>query len=139
YPRYTYSAGGLFSSAADVAKLFTALTAGTLLKPASLEALWTPARLADGRPGEFAIGWVAGRYRGLQAVGHSGGPALSDLLYFPEGKLGIAVLTNQGALFPVLAELVADLYLPADARAHDPAIADPDPAVTQRLRSLVSA
>lgn len=139
YPRYTYSAGGLFSSAADVAKLLTALATGTLLKPASLESMWTPITLADGRPGEFATGWVAGRYRGLRVVGHSGGPALSDLLYFPERKLGIAVLTNQGALFPVLADLVADLYLPADARAHDPEIADPDPASTQRLRSLVIA
>lgn len=139
YPRYTYSAGGLFSSAADVAKLLTALTAGTLLKPSSLESMWTPATLADGRPGEFAIGWTAGRYRGQRVVGHSGGPALSDLLYFPDRKLGIAVLTNQGTVFPVLADLVADLYLPADARVQDPEIADPDPALTERLRSVVLA
>jgi CubicO group peptidase (beta-lactamase class C family) len=139
YPRFTYSAGGLFSSAADVGRLFVALARGTLLKPASLERMWTPATLADGRKGEFGVGWVVGRYRGLRAIGHSGGPALSDLLYFPDRKLGIAVLTNQGALFPVLAELVADLYLPADARPEDREIPDPDPDLTSRLRSLVVA
>jgi CubicO group peptidase (beta-lactamase class C family) len=137
YPRYTYSAGGLFSSAADVAKLLVALSRKTILDAPSLDAMWTPATLAGGGTGEFAVGWVSGRYRGLRAVGHSGGPALSDIVYFPDQDLGVAVLTNQGALFPILADLVADLYLPADARAVDPAVDDTEPKVTERLRAVV--
>lgn len=139
YPRFTYSAGGLFSSASDIATLLAALGQGRLLQPASLEAMWTAPPVEGGGKGEFGVGWVSGRYRGLRAVGHSGGPALSDLLYFPEQKLGIVVLTNQGALFPVLAELVADIYLPEDARPEDPETADPEPQVTERLRALVSS
>lgn len=138
YPRYTYSAGGLFSSASDVGRLFAALAQGTLLPPALLEEMWTAEPLHAGGKGEFAVGWVAGRYRGLRAVGHSGGPALADLLYFPDLKLGIAVLTNQGALFPILAELVADLYLPEDARSDDPRPVDSEPQVTARLRTLLT-
>ena len=139
YPKFTYSAGGLFSSASDMAAMLAALGQGKLLRPASLEAMWTAPPVAGGGKGEFGVGWVSGRYRGLRAVGHSGGPALSDLLYFPEQKLGIAVLTNQGALFPILAELVADIYLPEDARSDDPEMADPEPNVTARLRALLSA
>ena len=139
YPKYTYSAGGLFSSASDVAKLLVALAPGRFLKPGTLDEMWAPVPLNGGGKGEFAVGWVSGRYRGLRAVGHSGGPALSDLLYFPDQKLGIAVLTNQGALFPILAELVADIYLPEEARTPDPEVADTEPQVTERLRGLVSA
>jgi hypothetical protein len=139
YPRFTYSAGGLFSTAADLSKLLIAIDRGTLLKPASLEALWTPGVVAGGGPNDFAIGWVSGRYRGLREVGHSGGPALGNILYFPDQRLGIAVLTNQGTVFPVLAELVADLYLPAEAQAKDPEVADANPALTARLRALVTA
>jgi CubicO group peptidase (beta-lactamase class C family) len=138
YPRFTYSAGGLFSSASDLAMLLAALGQGRLLQPASLDVMWTAPAVQGGGKGEFAVGWVSGRYRGLRAVGHSGGPALSDLLYFPEPKLGIAVLTNQGALFPILAELVADIYLPEDARPEDPEMVDPEPQVTERLRALLT-
>jgi hypothetical protein len=70
-------------------------------------------------------------------VGHSGGPALSDIVYFPEHKLAIAVLTNQGALFPILADLVADMVLPEEARPPDPEVADTEPEVTARLRGVV--
>jgi CubicO group peptidase (beta-lactamase class C family) len=139
YPRFTYSAGGLFSSASDMARLFVALDRGRVLQPQSLQAMWAPAGLSGGGQGDFAVGWVSGRYRGLRVVGHSGGPALSDFLYFPERKLGIVVLTNQGALFPILAELVADLYLPEEAQPEDPEVTDPEPAVTDRLRTLVVA
>jgi len=139
YPKYTSSAGGLFSSAADLATLLAALGQGRLLQPASLDAMWTAPPVEGGGKGEFGVGWVSGRYRGFRAVGHSGGPALSDLLYFPEQKLGIAVLTNQGALFPILAELVADIYLPEEVRSADPEIADLEPQVTERIRALLSA
>jgi CubicO group peptidase (beta-lactamase class C family) len=138
YPRFTYSAGGLFSTPADLARLLVAIDRKTLLQPASLEALWTPGAIAGGGPNDFAIGWVSGRYRGLREVGHSGGPALGNILYFPERRLGIAVLTNQGTVFPVLAELVADLYLPEDAQAKDPEVADANPALTARLLALVT-
>ena len=44
-----YAAGGLYSSAADLARLFSALEQGRLLKPANLTEMWTPARLRRGR------------------------------------------------------------------------------------------
>ena len=131
-----YAAGGLYTSADDLARLFSALQQGRLLKPASLTEMWTPPRLLAGE-GEFAIGWVVGRRQGRRTVGHSGGPALADLLYFPDDRVAIVVLQNQQRMFPYLAEGIADIVLPPGT--SPPPIADSDPALTRRLRALLTA
>lgn len=137
YEQTGYSAGGLHSSAADLARLFVALQRGELLQPASLSEMWTRPPLKNGTDGEFGLGWVVRTYRGQRIVGHSGGPALADLLYFPERKLAVAVLCNQQRMFPYLAEAVADLYLPPIAAA--PAIADNQLKLTAELKNVLAA
>ena len=132
-----YAAGGLYSSAADLARFFAALEDGRLLKPESLRRMWTRPRLADGSEGEFGAGWVVGRHQGRLTVGHSGGPALADLLYFPDEKLAVAVLLNQQRMFPYLALGISELLLPAGQAP--PAIADTDAALTARHRALLAA
>ena len=136
FPPWSYSAGGLYSTAADLARFFAALDHGRLLGPAALNEMWTPARLSDGRNGEFGVGWVAGTNRGRRVAGHSGGGALSDILHFPDQKLTIIVLTNQQNMTPYLAQGVADLIAPAPAPVHA-AIRDDDPALTARLHGVL--
>lgn len=136
YPQWTYAAGGLFSSAADLARFIVALDEGRLLKPAALDAMWQRPRLTDGSEGSFAIGWTASTYRGRKVVGHSGGPALSDLMRFVDDKLTIVVLTNQQKMFPGLAEGVADIIAPA-AVPDRKALPDDDPQLTASLRSVI--
>jgi CubicO group peptidase (beta-lactamase class C family) len=130
-----YAAGGLYASAADLAKFFEALEAGRLLKPESLEAMWTRPDLGGGGRGEFGLGWVVRTHRGRKVVGHSGGPALADLLYFPGQHLAVVVLINQHAMYPFLAEGVADRLLPATPSS--PALEDDDPALTVRLAAVL--
>jgi len=138
YPESTYSAGGLFSTIEDVAKWIVAIDRGTLLKPESLNAMWTAAPKSD-----FAIGWMTGRYRGQRAVGHSGGPALADILRFPDRKLTIIVLQNQRKLYPYLAQGVADFFLGDLPIARTEPIADPNAnadlgaELTNQLRVLI--
>jgi CubicO group peptidase (beta-lactamase class C family) len=132
-----YAAGGLYSSAADLARFFAALQDGRLLNPESLRRMWDRPRLADGTEGGFAAGWVVGRHQGRLTVGHSGGPALADLLYLPEEKLAVAVLLNQQRMFPYIALGIADLLLPAGP--SPPAISDHDPQLTARHRALLAA
>jgi CubicO group peptidase (beta-lactamase class C family) len=131
-----YAAGGLYTSAADLARLFSALEQGRLLKPSSLQEMWSRARLPAGE-GEFGIGWVVGRRQGRRTVGHSGGPALADLLYFPDDGVAVAVLLNQQNMFPYLAEGIADILLPPGTLP--PPIADSDPALTRRLRAVLAS
>lgn len=137
YPPWTYSAGGLFSSAEDLAKVLLAISEEKLLNAELLNQMWTPMTLKSGEPGSFALGWTAHKYRGLRVVGHSGGPALSDIAYFPDQKLGVVVLTNQQHLFPMLAESIANFYLPAQAKPADTLIDDPNPSTTDSLRAFI--
>ncbi|MFD2077644.1 serine hydrolase domain-containing protein [Actinopolymorpha cephalotaxi] len=109
FPAWTYAAGGLYSSAADLATWAAALRGGDLLSPASVREMWTPERLRDGSAGPFGVGWIVDQRHGSPAVGHSGGPALADVMHLVDDDLTVAVLTNQQNLRPYLAGEVADL------------------------------
>jgi CubicO group peptidase (beta-lactamase class C family) len=131
-----YGAGGLFSSARDLATLFAAIDAGRVLKAESLAELATPALLPGGRRSGFGIGWTVRDYRGVPVVGHSGGPALADVLRIPSQERTIIVLTNQHNFYPLLAERIADLTLP-EPRLE--AVVDGRPEVATNLRRLIAA
>jgi CubicO group peptidase (beta-lactamase class C family) len=128
-----YGAGGLYSSARDLAELFVAIDRGKVLKRESLDALATPALLPNGRHSGFGIGWTVREYRGVPVVGHSGGPALADVIRIPSRQRTIIVLTNQQMFYPMLAERIADLALP---QPPIPPIADDRPEVARNLRGL---
>ena len=131
-----YGAGGLFSSARDLAKLFAALDEGRLLQGASLNALMAPAVLKSGKTGGFGIGLTIRSYRGVPVVGHSGGPALADIVRIPSHGRTIIVLTNQQIFYPILAERIADLTLPEPETI---AYREGRPEVAANLRGLFAA
>lgn len=132
YPIHGYAAGGLFSSARDLGVLFAALQRGEFLKPSSFDQLTTPSKLESGDPGAFAIGWTSGVYRGERVFGHSGGPALADIMYVPARRLTIVALGNQRRFFPLLAQTIADTRWPEPQRAKS--IKDRRPGLTQKVR-----
>jgi hypothetical protein len=137
YSSWTYSAGGLYSTASDLSKWVVALDSGKLLRRASLDQMWAVRKLKDGQDNSFGIGWVIKTYHGRRAVGHSGGPALADILRFPDDELTIVVLTNQQRLFPRLAEGVADFFIPAPSLSESRGIEDNDEKLTSILRSVL--
>lgn len=132
YPVNVYAAGGLYSSARDLATLMAALEGGGFLKAESLALLMTPAKLNDGRDGGFGVGWTFDRYHGLATVGHTGGPALADVMHVPSENLTVIALTNQRRFYPLLSHAIADLELPAVAEA--PPITDARPELSASLR-----
>lgn len=137
YPYYTLSAGGLFSSITDMSRFMSALMTGKLLNAELLTAMFTPATLNDGAHGRFGIGWTVGRFQGRAEVAHSGGPALSDTVYYPDDKLAVVVLTNQRKLSTTLAHGVARLYLPPPSFLNEPGVTDPEPARTETVKSVL--
>ncbi|RKH41192.1 class A beta-lactamase-related serine hydrolase [Corallococcus sp. AB050B] len=139
YPHYTLAAGGLFSSVTDMSRFAAALMSDKLLSAELRTAMWTPPTFNDGKPGSFAVGWTVGQYRGRPEVGHSGGPALSDTVYYPDDKLAVVVLTNQRKLVPNLAHGVANFYLPPPPFLNEPGITDATPERTRALKELLPA
>lgn len=137
YAPQGYAAGGLYSSARDLAKLFVAIDAGEFLSNESFTALTRAAPLNDGRPGGFAIGWTANTYRGEPVFGHSGGPALADILHVPSKRLTLIALTNQRRFFPLLAQSIADTELPPVAPR--PIIPDSRPELTTAVTAALTS
>lgn len=132
-----YGAGGLYSSIADLAAFFVALDQGRLLKRSSLIALETPAILPDGKKSGFGVGWVARDYRGMPIVGHSGGPALADIVRIEDRQLTVIALTNQQIFYPLIAEAVLDTMIPAPA-AETPLV-DDRPLLAASLKHAIEA
>jgi CubicO group peptidase (beta-lactamase class C family) len=137
YPKYTYAAGGAFASVEDMANFVAAVDSGRLLKPASLEIISAAPKLTGGAIGHFGIGWVVGRYRGHRWIGHSGGPALCDVIYFPDDHLGIVVMTNQQKLYPQLAKLVANHFIDPPKSYDDPGLPDDHARLTATARKVL--
>lgn len=122
YPSYIYTAAGLNTTVADLAKWDAALNEGRLLQPASLAEMWRPVRLNDGKVFRldktvgYGLGWLVDERPGHRAAGHSGGDAVA-YVRFIDDRLSVAVLTNcQGADPDSLVFGVAALYIPALGR-----------------------
>lgn len=120
YPAYAYAGAGLNTSLADLIKWDSALSAGRVLKPATLEQMWTAAKLKNGRVFRFkgstvgwGNGWMVDDAPHHRAVFHTGGDA-SAYARFLDDKLSVIILTNcQGVEPDAILQGVAALYLPA--------------------------
>jgi hypothetical protein len=70
--------------------------------------------LSDGKKIDYALGVAIGEYRGLRTLSHAGGDAgyRSFVVWFPDHRLGISVLSNAGNFNPgSIANKVAEVYL----------------------------
>jgi len=96
-PAAAFSSGGFLSNVRDLARWDEAIQSGRLLKRSSLEQMWTPVRLRDGRTYPYGMGWMLEDVRDLPARGHGGGTPgfATDLRTFTAGSLTIILMANQ--------------------------------------------
>jgi serine beta-lactamase-like protein LACTB, mitochondrial len=92
-------AGGYLTTAPDLARFAAALMAGRLVTPATLEHMFTPARLANGELVPYGLGWglfPGEDWYGQREAFHGGGtPEVSGVLYLlPDAKFAVAILSN---------------------------------------------
>lgn len=91
-------AGGVISSAHDMALWDRALLNGALLPRPSVERMWTAGALSDGSRVNYAMGWVPTTVGGHREVWHNGlAPGVGGYCYnavFPDDGLAVVVLTN---------------------------------------------
>lgn len=128
YPAYTYASGGAVMCLDDLVKWSVAMDRHALVSAAGEGAM-----AAAFHDGGFGVVFARGMLRGHAWYGHSGGPALADVLVVPGARLAVIVLTNQQKLVPNLAARIASEWLPPPVMIP---IADPSPALTSALRAV---
>ena len=111
-----WAGGGYLSTARDMAVYGSAYLSGELLRPATVELLWTSQETAAGEVTNYGIGWRTGERDGTREVWHTGGAmgGSTVLMIYPDAGVVVAVLTNvSGAPTTAIARPVADLFIQA--------------------------
>lgn len=96
-----------------MAKWDAALYTEKLLKRASLEAMWTPVKLNDGKTHPYGFGWTLGQVRGHRIVEHGGSwqGFKAQISRYVDDKLTVVVFANQARANPAkIAHAVAALF-----------------------------
>lgn len=100
-PQGDGAAGGVTSTAMDMARFDIALTQGRLLTRRSLEQMWTPARTPSGTTLPYGIGWFVTKVRGERVLWHTGlweGAYSALYLKVPGRNLSMILLANSDGL-----------------------------------------
>ena len=106
--------GGVYSSAADLAKWDRALEQYSLVSAEAQQLAWTPPALAGGHPTEYGFGWFIDRDHGTMRLRHHGESRgfTNCILRYPEKRLTVVILTNRSGGAPWdVAQRIAELYL----------------------------
>ncbi|MEX2112967.1 MAG: serine hydrolase domain-containing protein [Pirellulales bacterium] len=106
--------GAFISSALDLAKWDAALDNNTLLSQASLDEMWTPVTLNDGKQHPYGYGWELSTIAGHRVVRHGGTITgfRSSYLRLVDDKISVIVLANGATALPgVMAIEVARHYI----------------------------
>jgi CubicO group peptidase (beta-lactamase class C family) len=138
---------GIWSTLDDVARWDTVLRTGKLLTQASLDAMWSPATLNDGRDALvdsrlYGFGFRLGDIRGHRIVSHTGASG-TLVLHLLEEPLTVIVLTNLSntagrhgtSLGNGIVGLLRSAYTPIQKL---PVERDPAPDATSALQALLN-
>ena len=135
---------GLYLNVLDLAKWDAALYTERLLRRASLDAMWSVARLNNGEPNcrNYGFGWVMDAVNGHKVIEHSGYSEgfTTHIARYVDDRLTVVVLTNLGTVYAApdrIARHVAGLYEPALMPPKRKATEDKEPRVTAFIRSAL--
>ena len=111
WPAYAYGHAALYTSLDDLARFLQAMTSGELVGKATLQRLWQPRLLANGRRGWFAAGWESGESGAYRQVGHDGGTRVRVRILFEgslDGDLYTFVYLTNGSAKNVWSRVLVD-------------------------------
>jgi CubicO group peptidase (beta-lactamase class C family) len=133
------ASGSIISTISDMAKWDAALYTDKLLKPSSLQQMWTPVRLNDGMTWRYGFGWEVCRIDDHLIVSHGG-----NILGFSsaieravDDRLTVIVLDNRFYSYEAAETLVykiARIYLWAGPDYQS--VPDKEPKITARVRRI---
>jgi len=99
YPEYQHGGVGLNMSAADLATFDVALFHDRVLNRQTLELMWTPFRLNNGREAEFAGGWDTDVLNGHRMIFHIGA-GMVEYAHLLDPDLTVILFTNNQGFNP---------------------------------------
>jgi CubicO group peptidase (beta-lactamase class C family) len=132
--------GGFISSVLDMAKWDAALYSDSVLKTASKEQMWAPVKLSDGTFAKYGLGWFIDSQNGHRRIHHDGGvPGFSsNFERYVDDKFTVIVLANtDGANLINISEAIAGLYISELTPVTEKVLADTEPEITAKVRSLI--
>jgi CubicO group peptidase (beta-lactamase class C family) len=93
---YKIPGGGLVSTAEDLVRFQTALADGKLLKPATVDLMWTSLKTKDGKTTNYGLGFGIQEANGQKVIRHSGSQqgCSTAIVEAPDRKIAIAVMAN---------------------------------------------
>ncbi|HSO76194.1 MAG TPA: serine hydrolase [Blastocatellia bacterium] len=111
----TTADGSLYLTVLDLAKWDAALYTEKLLKKSSLDQMWTPVKLNNGKTKQYGFGWAFEDVRGHRIIEHNGAwqGFTSHIARYVDDKLTVIVLANRAGANPgAIAHGIAALYNP---------------------------
>ena len=93
----TTADGALYLTIHDMAKWDAALYSEKLLKKSSLEQMWTPVKLNDGKTHPYGFGWSRGEVRGRRVIEHGGAwqGFKAHIARYVDDKMTVILFANQ--------------------------------------------
>jgi CubicO group peptidase (beta-lactamase class C family) len=138
-PSQKWAAGGVVSTATDLAVWELALRSGKLLGPGSLSQMLSPAKLTPGGVAPYGFGNELETDHGHPVAGHQGsGLAYNcSLLRYVKDDVTVIVLANltQGHTHAI-ARKIATFYLPG--LSDGVGVPDDDPSLSHRLELIIN-
>lgn len=140
-------AGSMYASVLDLGRFMSALfaggegTSGRVLRPETIERMWTPQYAAEGQRTGFGIGFAIGELGGRRRIGHGGAiyGFATDLAALPDEKLGAAVVITldiSNAVAERISSAALELMLAAKQDSPLPEIAIPSRIAEEQARAL---
>jgi CubicO group peptidase (beta-lactamase class C family) len=134
--------GALYFNVLDMAKWDDALYGNQLLKQSSLDRMWTPYLLNDGKPNGalYGFGWHIGKQNGRTRMDHTGGwqGFTSAIARYPDDNLTVVILTNLRDADPgYMAQTTAGLADPPLLTPKLAPIADTQPTLVVSLVKIL--
>ena len=114
----TTADGALYTNVLDMARWDAALYTEKLVKKATLDQIWTPVRLINGKTVPYGFGWEVTQVNGHRLIEHSGAwqGFTTEIARYADDRLTIVVLTNLDSAHSnpeKIAHGIAAIYIPA--------------------------
>jgi CubicO group peptidase (beta-lactamase class C family)/D-alanyl-D-alanine dipeptidase len=147
FPLGMAPAGSMYSTVTDLGRFLSVLFAGgrapggPILKPATLEQMWTPQFAKAGEKTGFGIGFRLSELEGRRRIGHGGAiyGFATELATLPGDKLGVVVVAAKDSAFGVtqrLANLALTQMLAVRQGKPLPPIEETTPVAPEVARRL---